>query len=163
MSDNSGECAFSSAFGSEFIRSTIRSSQIANIGRDEADKGLFEYYFTDDGPRSQRFALAMAGKEVIKTLTEDIYPFESLPHDAKVVDVGGGRGHASVRIAEKVPGIELIVQDDEAIVRAGQNEGVPAEVKDRIQFMPYDFYNVQPVKGADVYLLRFVLHDHPDA
>jgi sterigmatocystin 8-O-methyltransferase len=137
--------------------------KFADVHRNGATKGLFDYYFTDDGPRGQRFALAMAGKEVIKTLTEDIFPFDSLPHNATVVDVGGSKGHASVRIAEKVPGVTFVVQDDQAIVQAGQDEGVSAEVKDRIQFMPHDFFNAQPVKGADVYLLRFILHDHPDA
>lgn len=98
----------------------------------------------------------------MKTLTEDMFPFESLPQGAKVVDVGGGRGHVSVRIAEKVPGLNFVVQDDESMLEAGQAEGVPKAVKYRIEFMPHDFFNEQPVKGADVYLLRFILHDHSD-
>lgn len=84
----------------------------------------------------------------MKTLTEDMFPFESLPQGAKVVDVGGGRGHVSVRIAEKVPGLNFVVQDDESMLEAGQAEGVPKAVKDRIEFMPHDFFNEQPVKGA---------------
>ena len=105
----------------------------------------------------------MAGSEMIKTLTEDIYPFYDLPAGSKVVDVGGSRGHVSVRIAEKVPDLNFVVQDDEGILEAGQAEGIPENVKDRIEFMPHDFFNEQPVQGAEVYLLRFILHDHPDA
>jgi sterigmatocystin 8-O-methyltransferase len=127
------------------------------------NKGLFDYFYTEDLARGQRFALGMAGGEIMKTLTEDMFPFESLPQGAKVVDVGGGRGHVSVRIAEKVPGLNFVVQDDESMLEAGQAEGVPKAVKDRIEFMPHDFFNEQPVKGADVYLLRFILHDHSDS
>jgi sterigmatocystin 8-O-methyltransferase len=127
-----------------------------------ANKGLFDYFYTEDIARGQRFALGMAGSEIMKTLTEDMFPFESLPQGAKVVDVGGGRGHVSVRIAEKAPGLNFVVQDDASMLEAGQAEGVPKAVKDRIEFMPHDFFNEQPVKGADVYLLRFILHDHPD-
>lgn len=105
----------------------------------------------------------MAGSEMVKTLTEDIYPFELLPDGSKVVDVGGSRGHVSVRIAEKVPGLSFVVQDDEGILEAGQAEGISEQVKERVDFMPHDFFAEQPVKGAEVYLLRFILHDHPDA
>ncbi|RHZ57240.1 O-methyltransferase xanE [Aspergillus thermomutatus] len=129
----------------------------------KTNKGLFDYFFTEDIARGQRFALGMAGTEIMKTLTEDMFPFESLPQGAKVVDVGGGRGQVSVRIAEKIPGLDFVVQDDVSMLEAGQAEGIPKAVKDRIEFMPHDFFNEQPVKGADVYLLRFILHDHPDS
>jgi sterigmatocystin 8-O-methyltransferase len=104
----------------------------------------------------------MAGTEIIKALTEDVFPFETLPKNAKVVDVGGGRGHVSVRIAEKMPGMTFIVQDEELILEAGKDGGIPEEVKGRVEFMPHDFFQPQPVKGADVYLFRFIFHDHPD-
>lgn len=105
----------------------------------------------------------MAGNEMVKTLTEDIYPFELLPDGSKVVDVGGSRGHVSVRIAEKSPGLRFVVQDNEGILEAGKVEGIAEQVKERVEFMPHDFFTEQPVKGAEVYLLRFILHDHPDA
>lgn len=40
---------------------------------------------------------------------------------------------------------------------------VPADLQGRIEFMTHDFFHPQPVKGADVYLLRWILHDWPDA
>jgi len=141
-SNKPADCAFSSAFGTS--------------------KGMFDYYYQDDLTRGQRFALGMAGSEMIKPLTEDVFPFDTLPANAKVVDVGGGRGQVSVRIAEKMPEMSFVVQDEEAILEAGQAEGVPEGVKERVEFMPHDFFTPQPVKGADVYLFRFILHDHPD-
>lgn len=123
---------------------------------------MFDYYYSEDVERGQRFALGMVGSEIIKPLTEDIFPFDTIPSDAKLVDVGGGRGQVSVRIAGKKPHMTFVVQDEEAILEAGQAEGVPADVRDRIEWMPHDFFKEQPVKGADVYLFRFILHDHSD-
>ena len=40
--------------------------------------------------------------------------------------------------------------------------GIPAELKDRLRFQAHDFFTLNPVKHADVYLLRSVLHDWPD-
>jgi chemotaxis methyl-accepting protein methylase len=39
---------------------------------------------------------------------------------------------------------------------------LPGEIKGRIEFMEHDFFKEQPVKGADVYLLRWIMHDWSD-
>ena len=38
----------------------------------------------------------------------------------------------------------------------------PKDVDARIQFQAHDFFTEQPVKGADVYLFRWILHNHSD-
>ena len=38
----------------------------------------------------------------------------------------------------------------------------PADLVKRVSFQGHDFFQEQPVKGADVYFLRRVLHDWPD-
>lgn len=38
----------------------------------------------------------------------------------------------------------------------------PAELADRVSFMAHDFFTSQPVKGADVFFLRKILHDWSD-
>ena len=40
---------------------------------------------------------------------------------------------------------------------------LPIELLKRITFQAHDFTHEQPVRGADVYLLRMILHDWPDA
>ena len=40
---------------------------------------------------------------------------------------------------------------------------VPAHLKDRITFMDHNMLIPQPVKDADVYFWRAVLHNHPDS
>ena len=39
---------------------------------------------------------------------------------------------------------------------------LPEDVKDRVRLMEHDFFEPQPVHGADVYLLRFVFHNWSD-
>lgn len=39
---------------------------------------------------------------------------------------------------------------------------MPEDVKARISGMEHDFLTPQPVKGADIYLFRWILHDWSD-
>jgi chemotaxis methyl-accepting protein methylase len=39
---------------------------------------------------------------------------------------------------------------------------VPKDMADRVTFMEHDFFTEQPVKGADVYFLRWILHNWSD-
>ncbi|KAJ5956091.1 hypothetical protein N7501_010370 [Penicillium viridicatum] len=86
----------------------------------------------------------------------DHFPFGS--GDITAVDVGGGIGHIARALADHYPTIQCIVQDrPEVILQAEQ--ALPANLQDRIRFQPHDFFQDQPVHGADGYLLRHVLHD----
>ena len=40
---------------------------------------------------------------------------------------------------------------------------LPADIASRISFQEHNFFKAQPVTGAQVYLLRMILHDWPDA
>ena len=40
---------------------------------------------------------------------------------------------------------------------------LPADIASRISFQEHDFFKAQPVHGAEVYLLRMILHDWSDA
>ena len=78
-----------------------------------------------------------------------------------VVDVGGGLGHVSRALVEHSPTVKCIVEDSPDVVAQGQ-ESLPAHLRGRISFQAHDFFQEQPVSGADVYLLRLVLHDWSD-
>ncbi len=45
---------------------------------------------------------------------------------------------------------------------AGLDAQIPEDLKNRVRGMEHDFLTPQPVKGADVYLLRWILHDWSD-
>ena len=82
-----------------------------------------------------------------------------------VVDVGGSTGHCSFKIAEVAPELSFIVQDLEKAIE-GAKERTEDKKKgngnERIEFQSHSFFEPQPVKAADVYLLRFICHDYPD-
>lgn len=79
-----------------------------------------------------------------------------------VVDVGGSTGGVARSIAERYEGVKIVVQDFGGPVEEGRRN-LPGELEGRVEFMEHDFFEEQPVKGADVYLLRWVLHDWSDS
>lgn len=76
-----------------------------------------------------------------------------------LVDVGGGTGGVAIEISRYFPEIKCIVQDFPEVIHGAE---VPEDLKGRVQFMAHDFFEEQPVKGADVYFLRWTLHNWSD-
>ena len=124
-------------------------------------------YFEDlarNPARMKRMANAMSivsngeGYEAFHIV--DALPWEKA--NVKVfVDVGGSFGTSSIALAERYPSIQCIVQDLPHVI----SEGKPAlseELNDRVEFMAHDFFQEQPVKGADVYFFRWIFHDWSD-
>ncbi|KAL3460146.1 O-methyltransferase-domain-containing protein [Aspergillus heterothallicus] len=97
------------------------------------------------------------------------YHWAALLQDSLVVDVGGSTGHGSIAIAEEFPLLRFIVQDlatnadagRDALAKAAGNEAQKG-LADRITFQAHDFFEEQPIVGADVYLLRMIVHDWSD-
>jgi sterigmatocystin 8-O-methyltransferase len=90
---------------------------------------------------------------------ETIFPFSTLNRNSLVVDVGGGNGQHSLRLAAKFPGMRFVVQDHTSVIESAQGT-VPAAIAGRIQWQLQDMYSPQQVKGADIYLLSHVLMDN---
>ncbi|TVY82551.1 O-methyltransferase gsfB, partial [Lachnellula suecica] len=76
-----------------------------------------------------------------------------------LVDVGGASGEVATAIARHLPEIKCIVQDTPGVIEGAE---VPSDLEGRLSFMAHDFFQQQPLKGADIYLIRFVLHDWSD-
>ena len=85
------------------------------------------------------------------------FDWAGLGEGAVVVDVGGGIGSASRALAKAFPRLRLVVQDREEVVR-----GAVVEDEEKIQFLAHDFFQEQPVKGADVYFFRRVMMEWTD-
>ena len=77
--------------------------------------------------------------------------------DATVVDVGGSHGSQSIALASAFPKLSCVVQDRAEVVQRALARG-----KGRVTFMEHDFFEEQPVRGAAVYVLRWILHDWSD-
>ncbi len=78
-----------------------------------------------------------------------------------VVDIGGGHGGVSRALANATTKLLFIVQDLPGTAKEGERL-LPEVLKERITFMPHDFFTEQPVKEADVYFFRFILHNWSD-
>ena len=79
--------------------------------------------------------------------------------------MGGSTGSAAVALAKVFPHLTFTVQDLPANAESGRKaaaESLPADVASRLTFQGHDFTHPQPVRGADAYLLRMILHDWPD-
>ncbi|KAF2755429.1 hydroxyindole O-methyltransferase [Pseudovirgaria hyperparasitica] len=80
---------------------------------------------------------------------------------AFLVDIGGGKGHDTMKLLERFPHIEgsLVLQD-----LPGTIEHLPADFPERITPMSHDFFAEQPIKeqGARVYFVHLIFHDWPD-
>ncbi|KAI0554401.1 S-adenosyl-L-methionine-dependent methyltransferase [Xylaria curta] len=79
------------------------------------------------------------------------------PERPLFVNIGGGVGHQCAQFKEKYPELlgRVVVQDlPYSIAEALPTPGVEA--------MIHDFFEPQPIRGAKIYYLRSVLHDHPN-
>ncbi|KAJ7170592.1 S-adenosyl-L-methionine-dependent methyltransferase [Mycena crocata] len=129
---------------------------------------IFEYYARpEQKTRSDRFAQAMVGWGEVtgKGMLPKVYPWASLPNDTVFCDVGGSNGHASINLLKAFPQLKIVVQDLPPVMEQGreylEKETMDPALKQRVQFVPLDFFGSTPVKGCDVYYIRHVLHDWP--
>lgn len=113
--------------------------------------------------RAKRFAGAMCtysmGKGCELNDIVNCYPWESV--QGTVVDVGGSHGEVSIALARAFPTLHFTVQDLPETITACVNT-VPLDLASRVRFMAHDFFTVQPIKNADVYLFRWIFHNWPD-
>ena len=79
---------------------------------------------------------------------------------ATVVDLGGGVGTASLRLAKAFPLLEFVVEDRREVVANAVVDDL--EIRGRITFAEHDIFQEQPVKDAEVYFIRRVLMQMTD-
>lgn len=87
----------------------------------------------------------------------DGYDWDSINPGGTVVDLGGSHGDAAFALARKYHSLHFIVQELPQVV-ANSKEEKGLDVK----FIAHDFFEEQPVHGADVYLFRWILHNWSD-
>ncbi|KAJ4371312.1 hypothetical protein N0V83_004529 [Neocucurbitaria cava] len=100
-----------------------------------------------------------AANDWLQAGTAEMWPAAVKVGKAQVVDVGGSSGHVSLALARKFSNLSLTVQDMEQMVA---NATVPEDVQGRVKFMVHDIFSPQPVKNADVYYLRWIMHNWSD-
>ncbi|KAA1475128.1 S-adenosyl-L-methionine-dependent methyltransferase [Dentipellis sp. KUC8613] len=114
---------------------------------------------------SERFGRAMTAIQM--GAVQDFYPIGSLPPDASWCDVGGGVGGVLIPIAQAYPHLRLTLQDQPHVIEEGKRhfeQTCPAALQDnRVSFVPLDFFKESPVPEQDIYYMRMIVHDWPDA
>ncbi|KAF2851527.1 S-adenosyl-L-methionine-dependent methyltransferase [Plenodomus tracheiphilus IPT5] len=78
-----------------------------------------------------------------------------------VVDLGGSAGHDDAVLATKFPNLKIVVQDLPEVAPVFDRE-FPSDLKSRVSFLTHNIFHPQPVT-ADIYMLKWILHDWPDA
>lgn len=76
-------------------------------------------------------------------------------------------GGFCLQLAQLYPNLKLVLQDREPAVKKAEGEVWPKENPEalttgRIRFVPHDFFQPNPEHDADVYWLRYILHDWSD-
>ena len=129
--------------------------------QNSTDKPVF-HALADMPERGVVFANAMKWHSMQQGFSTD-HLVHSFPwaNELLVVDVGGGQGHVSCALANHNPSVRCIVEDQQDAISQGE-KNLATSLKGRVNFRAHDFFAEQPVKNADVYLLRLILHDWSD-
>lgn len=138
----------------------LKALALANDGR-----GGFYDIIANDAARAARFSGTMktfANSPAYnpKFIVEH-YDWGSLGPNAHIVDMGGARGHIAIAITSRFLGLRVTVQDLGQVIKGAEKE-VPPELHNRVVFMEHNLFRPQPVHGADVYYIRWVLHNWSD-
>ena len=79
-----------------------------------------------------------------------------------VVDIGGGNGQISQYLARQTSNIRFVIQELPHVVSEAPAH-LPADLKNRIDFVVHDFFSPQSNESAPTaFLLRYILHNWSD-
>ncbi|OAQ94133.1 O-methyltransferase [Purpureocillium lilacinum] len=77
------------------------------------------------------------------------------------VDIGGSHGFVCVELAKRWNAMKFVVQDLPKTVESAPKPICEDEsVAERIDFQVHDFFKEQPIKDADVYYFRWIVHNY---
>ncbi|OKL58469.1 hypothetical protein UA08_06066 [Talaromyces atroroseus] len=93
----------------------------------------------------------------VGAMESNIRPWAELG-EATVIDVGGSSGFMSVELAQRYPNLKMVVEDYKNTVEQGAAQ-LPPELADRVKFVPHNLFDLQPVAGAEIYILHHICHD----
>ncbi|KAH7384406.1 O-methyltransferase-domain-containing protein [Phaeosphaeria sp. MPI-PUGE-AT-0046c] len=80
--------------------------------------------------------------------------------DVTVVDIGGSAGHDDAVLARKFPNLKIVVQDLPEVASVFEKE-FPQDLRNQVSFKTHNMFDAQTV-SADIYILKWILHDWPD-
>lgn len=120
----------------------------------------------DDDKKRVAFHRAMLGQSDMLGASAVLhhYPWNDI---LSVVDIGSGIGAFSTPLAKMYPHLRITHHDLPKVMVLARNaweRNAPEALLDgRVEFIPIDFFQDVPVVGKDVYYLRHIIHNWPDA
>jgi hypothetical protein len=121
-------------------------------------EGLFEFLRKND-------QAATIFNEHMQAMTEQeaegivaAYDFSQSP---LIADIGGGTGALLSTILRSHPHVRGVLFDDASVISEAQAHFGNLEIRQRCSFVPGSFFHSVP-PGADLYLLKDILHDWDD-
>ncbi len=81
----------------------------------------------------------------------------------KLVDVAGGFGHMVIALLEKYPTLYGVLLDRPELIPVAKDKNpAPASIASRLEYVGGDMFASVPA-GADVYIMKHIIHDWDDA
>ncbi len=121
-------------------------------------KPIFEY-LGENPDKARIFDAAMVG---IHGRESDVilsaYDFSDV---GVLADIGGGNGSQISRILEQHTGVKGILFDLPHVIERAKNQIEAAGLSDRCELVGGNFFDAVP-DGADVYMMRHIIHDWDD-
>ncbi|KAG2342359.1 S-adenosyl-L-methionine-dependent methyltransferase [Suillus weaverae] len=159
-----GAILYDTMIDQEYARSheVDQSPRLFSLRKEGIDSGYWEM----DGETRDIFQRGLVGHTEIfgSSAVVHHYPWDTV---SSMVDIGSGIGGISIPLANTFPHLRITNQDLPGIVVQAQiawEKDAPEAMRDgRVEFVPFNFLEESPVVGKDVYYLRNILHDWPDA
>jgi SAM-dependent methyltransferase len=120
---------------------------------------LFPYLFGENPELGATFARAMTGFS--NATIPAILAAYDFPSTGVVADIAGGYGHTLAAILQANPEARGILFDAPDVLKDAPAQLAADGVAERVELVPGDFHEAVPA-GADVYLLKHVIHDWDD-
>jgi hypothetical protein len=128
----------------------------------EGKRDTFYNMLAKDPKRAERFGAGMSlfqkGDGYALRHLVNGYDWAALPDGSTVVDIGGSHGDAAIAVAKKFRHLRFVVQDFENTIQTAP--AIPEHLP--VDLTVHNFFEPQPIKGAKVYLLRWILHNWSD-
>lgn len=133
------------------LRLITNPARLALPGNESFWDDANTFFEGDRGSRPSWFTWFPAQEKLINGASSD-------PKDILMVDIAGGRGHDLLEFHNQYPNSpgRLVLQDQQPVLDSASD--LPA----RIEKVGIDFWAQQPVPGARVYFMKFIMHDYAD-
>lgn len=119
-----------------------------------------------DPEKIQTFQVGMSGIDVaIPVVGHFDFNLLKIPpgqEGYELVDVGGGHGKTLSQILNAYPELDpakCVLQDLPDVIALAQSSAV---LPPQAHLLAHDFHSTQPIKNANAYFLRMIMHDYAD-